>query len=547
MYRRFTLLVALAAGVLGTLAALPLVSAYQHRATDASMLAADAHAASSTAADVKQVQALTSVPSLAPLVKQLRPVVVNINSRFKPRRQAIARRMPRNRMQPQQPDDEGNNDGSGGGDDEQQQQQDPMERFFRFFGQPGQPGGQEEQERHGLGSGFLIGDGLVLTNNHVVEIPDEGNRGKFRPMDEIKVVTDESAPGGAREFKAKVIGNDPKADVALLKIEGKDVGSLKYATLGDSDAVEVGDYVVAIGEPFGLQASVTAGIISAKERTQFGGPYSDYLQTDASINPGNSGGPLFNLKGEVVGINAAIISGANTIGFAIPIAIVKQILPQLKDKGRVTRGFLGVQPQAVTGDMVEQLGLKSTHGALLADVVSDGPGAQAGLKPGDVVVGLNGKPVMDNNQLTRDVGVVPPGQTVHLDIVRDGKQRTIDVKLAPRPDETEVAVKGTKDNNADSEKGDLLGLRVQDLTPQLARRAQVDPSVKGAVITDVASDSPASEAGLEPGDVVLEVNRQVVASVADYRKFSKSLKKGDTALLRVKHGPASAYVPLALK
>jgi serine protease Do len=547
MYRRFSLLVALAAGALGTLAALPLVSAYQHRTTDASVFASDARAASSTASDVKQVQPLSSIPSLAPLVKQLRPVVVNINSRFKPHRTAVARRMPRNRMQPPVPDE--NDDGSGGDDDsQQQQQQDPMERFFRFFGQQGVPNGQqEEQERHGLGSGFLIGDGLVLTNNHVVEVQDEGGRGKFRPMDEIKVVTDESAPGGAREFKAKVIGNDPKADVALLRIEGKDVGSLKYATLGDSDAVEVGDYVVAIGEPFGLQASVTAGIISAKERSQFGGPYSDYLQTDASINPGNSGGPLFNLKGEVVGINAAIISGANTIGFAIPIAVIKQILPQLKENGRVTRGYLGVQPQAVTGDMVEGLGLKSTHGALLADVIKDGPGDKGGLKPGDVVVGLNGKPVMDNNQLTRDVGVVPPGNTVHLDIVRDGKQRTVDVKLAPRPDETEVAIKGSKDNSADSEKGDLLGLSVQDLTPQLARRAQVDPSTKGAVITDVASDSPASEAGLEPGDLVLEINRQPVGSVSDYRKFSKSLKKGDTALLRVKHGAGSAYVPLALK
>jgi serine protease Do len=548
MYRRFSLLVALAAGVLGTLAAMPLVSAYQHRTTDASMFASDAHAASSTASDVKQVQALSSIPSLAPLVKQLRPVVVNINSRFKPHRTAVARRMPRNRMQPPMPDE--NDDGSGGGgdDDPQQQQQDPMEKFFRFFGQQGVPNGQqEEQERHGLGSGFLIGDGLVLTNNHVVEVQDENNRGKFRPMDEIKVVTDESAPGGAREFKAKVIGNDPKADVALLRIEGKDVGSLKYATLGDSDAVEVGDYVVAIGEPFGLQASVTAGIISAKERSQFGGPYSDYLQTDASINPGNSGGPLFNLKGEVVGINAAIISGANTIGFAIPIAIIKQILPQLKEKGHVTRGYLGVQPQAVTGDMVEGLGLKSTHGALLADVIAGGPGAKGGLKPGDVVVGLNGKPVMDNNQLTRDVGVVPPGNIVHLDIVRDGKQRTIDVELAPRPDETEVAIKGAKDNGADSEKGDLLGLSVQDLTPQLARRAQVDPSTKGAVITDVASDSPASEAGLEPGDVVLEINRQAVHSVGEYRKLSKLLKKGDTALLRVKHGTGSAYVPLAVK
>ncbi|HEY2028395.1 MAG TPA: Do family serine endopeptidase [Myxococcales bacterium] len=545
MHRRFTVLVALCAGSLGTLAALPLVSAFQHRSTDASMLASEAHAAngSSTASDVRQSQPITSgVPSLAPLIKQLRPVVVNINSRFKPRRPAMARRVPRNRMQQPDDNDNSNNNDDGSGNDDQQ---DPMERFFRFFGQGGPQ--EDQQERHGLGSGFLIGDGLVLTNNHVVEVQDENNRGKFRPMDEIKVITDESAPGGAREFKAKVVGNDPKADVALLRIEGKDVGALKYATLGDSDALEVGDFVVAIGEPFGLQATVTQGIISAKERSQFGNAYSDYLQTDASINPGNSGGPLFNLKGEVVGINAAIISGANTIGFAIPIAVVKQILPQLKEKGRVVRGFLGVQPQAVTSDMVQQLGLKSTRGALLADVVKDGPAEKAGLKPGDVVVGLNGKPVTDNNQLTRDVGVVPPGNTVHLDIVRDGRQRTIDVKLAPRPDETEAVASNTHDGNGDSEKGDALGLTVKDLNPQLARRAQVDPSTKGAVITDVASDSPASEAGLEPGDVVLEVNRQPIGSVADYRKLSRSLRKGDTALLRVRHGQQSAYVPLTVK
>jgi serine protease Do len=553
MQRRFTLLVALCTGSVATLAALPIVSACQHKSSDSSMLAPDAQAApanvasaagapTGTASDVKQAQPLASQATLAPLVKQLRPVVVNINSRFKPHRPRMSQRSPHRFRQP--PNNEDNDNENGNGDEDQQ---DPMERFFRFFGQPGQ-GGPEEQERHGLGSGFLIGDGLVLTNNHVVEIQDEnGPRGKFRPMDEIKVITDESAPGGAREFAAKVIGNDPKSDVALLKIEGKGVSDLKYATLGDSDAVEVGDYVVAIGEPFGLQATVTAGIISAKERSQFGGPYSDYLQTDASINPGNSGGPLFNLKGEVIGINSAIIGGANTIGFAIPIAVVKQILPQLKEKGHVVRGYMGVQPQAITADMVEQLGLKSTRGALIADVVKDGPADQAGVKPGDVVTALNGKPVMDNNQLTRDVGVVPPGQPVHLDIVRDGKQRTIDVKLAPRPDETEVAVKSSKQGQGDSEKGDALGLSVQDLTPQLAKRAQVSAETKGAIVVDVSPDSPGSEAGLEPGDVIVEVNRQPVASAADYKKAARSLKKGDTALLRVKHGAASQYVPLAVK
>src|SRR5262249_22276369 len=345
---------------------------------------------------------------------------------------------------------------------------------------------------------------------------------------EIKVITDETAPGGAREFAAKVIGSDPKSDIALLRIEGKDVQKLKYATLGDSDSAEVGDYVLAIGEPFRLQATVTAGIISAKERTQFGGPYSDYLQTDASINPGNSGGPLFNMKGEVVGVNAAIISGANTIGFAIPINVVKQILPQLKQTGRVARGFLGVQPQAITADMVDNLGLKSTKGALIADVVKDSPAEKAGVKPGEVVAGLNGRPVNDSNQLTRDVGVIPPGSTVKLDVVRDGRQRTVDAKLAERPDEQEPGVRSSSRGSQDKEQGDLLGLQVQDVTPQLARRSQVDPSTKGAMVMDVAPDSPASDAGLEPGDVIAEVNRRPIASAADYKSAVKSVKKGDT-------------------
>ena len=546
MHRRLTVLSALFAGALAAVAALPLVSACQHRTAESSMLAGDAQAAAAAPSTAETVRQVGPLPSLAPIVKQLRPVVVNVNSRFKPRRPAVAQRgLPRGHPQVRPgPEDDGN--GEGGGEGGSEDQQDPMERFFRYFGQNGGPQ-QDQQERHGLGSGFLIGDGLVLTNNHVVEVQDEQHPGKFRPMDEIKVITDETAPGGAREFAAKVVGNDPKSDVALLRIEGKDVGQLKYATLGDSDAVEVGDYVIAIGEPFGLQATVTAGIISAKERSQFGGPYSDYLQTDASINPGNSGGPLFNLKGEVVGINSAIISGANTIGFAIPIAVVKQILPQLKEKGRVVRGFLGVQPQAITADMVEQLGLKSTRGALVADVVKGGPADQAGLKPGDVVVALNGKPVSDNNQLTRDVGVVPPGQKINLGVVRDGKQRGIDVILASRPEEAEPDGSSGAQRGSDKEQGDLLGLSVEDLTPQLARRAQVDPATKGAVVVDVAPDTPGATAGLEGGDVIVEVNRQPVASAADYRKAAKGLKKGDTVLLRVKHGQATQYVPLRIK
>jgi serine protease Do len=317
MFRsRFTVLSALAT----VIAPAVVLSGCDHPARE---FAAEARADTLPAAAVAQAQPqasgdrqLSPLPSLAPLVKQLRPTVVNVASRFKPRRVARLQRPPRG-QQRQIPFEQGP-----GGDDDNGGSDDPMERFFRFFGGP--QGNPDQQERHGLGSGFLIGDGYVLTNNHVVEVQDPGSN-KFRPMDDIKVSTDETAPGGSREFTAKVVGNDPKSDVALLKIEGEHVNELPRAVLGDSDALQVGDYVIAIGEPFGLQATVTSGIISAKERSLGAGTaYNDFLQTDASINPGNSGGPLFNLRGEVIGINSAIISGANTIGFAIPIAVVSR-------------------------------------------------------------------------------------------------------------------------------------------------------------------------------------------------------------------------------
>jgi len=543
MHRSTRLLLCLS--LLGSLTA---SFACQH---DSSLLP-DANAASAAAAPAAAPavapapdRQLSALPSLAPLVRQLRPVVVNIDSRFKPRQPRMAMRNPHRMGPPQQ---QAPNEGEGGDEGQNGGNEDPMERFFRYFGNPHGNQQPDAGERHGLGSGFIIGEGLVLTNNHVVEVQDEPG-GKFRAMDEIKVRTDESSPGGAREFTAHVLGADAKADIAVLKLDGPHLSELKSATLGDSDALEVGDYVVAIGEPFGLQATVTSGIISAKERSQFGGPYSDYLQTDASINPGNSGGPLFNLRGEVVGVNAAIIQGANTIGFAIPIAVVKQILPQLKSKGKVSRGYLGVAPQAITQDMVEQFGLKSTQGALVADVPKEGPAAKAGLVPGDVIVGLNGKKVADNNQLTRDIGAVPPGETVKLDVVRDGKARGFEVKIEPRPDEGEEVVKASSDRSVEKDApADLLGLQVEDLPAQVARQIRAEPGLKGALVVDVAADSPASNAEITPGDLVVEVNRQTVASASDYRRAVLSLKRGDTALLRVRTAQSGThYTPVRIK
>jgi serine protease Do len=311
-----------------------------------------------------------------------------------------------------------------------------MERFRRFFGGPRTP---EEREVEGLGSGLYIGDGLVLTNNHVVMVEEPGATG-FRPMDDIKVVTDQTAPDGGRAYPAKIVGTDPKTDIALLRIEGEHVKALKGAVLGDSDALEVGDQVIAIGEPFGLEATVTAGIISAKERTLTPDTaYADFLQTDASINPGNSGGPLFNLKGEAVGITTAIIGGANNIGFAVPMSVVKQVLPQLREKGRVDRGYLGVLLEPLTQDMAEELKLESKKGALIAGVEKGGPAAQAGLKPGDVIVSVEGKPINDPTQLTRAVGQHQPGSTVRMEVFREGKKLGFELKLAQRPDEAEVS------------------------------------------------------------------------------------------------------------
>jgi serine protease Do len=407
--------------------------------------------------------------------------------------------------------------GPGGGMGED----DPFQEFYgpfeRFFGQPRRP-----FKAKSLGSGFVVdSNGFILTNNHVVENADE-------------IVVRLS---NGKEFKAKVVGRDQKTDIALIEIKGaaKDLPAVK---LGDSGSLKVGEWVVAIGNPFGLENTVTAGIVSAMGRHINQGPYDSFIQTDAAINPGNSGGPLLNSKGEVVGINTAIFSrgGGNIgIGFAIPIDLAKEIVPQLKDKGRVTRGWLGVMIQKVTPDIAESLGLDESKGALVADVVKDGPAEAAGLKQGDVIVEFDGKPVTDSAELPLLVARTPVGKAVPLTIIRDKKRDTVSVTIAELKDEEEVA-QGPGGTSED------LGLAVQTLTAELAENLGLERGLKGVVVTQVDPSGPAGEAGLRRGDVILEVNRTPVKDTNAYTKALKAAGKGKSILFLVRRGDNTIFL-----
>src|SRR5262249_32623867 len=303
-----------------------------------------------------------------------------------------------------------------------------------------------------------------------------------------------------KEFKAKVVGRDAKTDIALIEI--KDASDLPSVKLGDSDSLRVGEWVVAIGNPFGLENTVTAGIVSALGRHINQGPYDNFIQTDAAINPGNSGGPLLNTKGEVVGINTAIFSrgGGNIgIGFAIPITLANEVVPQLKTKGHVTRGWLGVMIQKVTPEIAESLGLAEAKGALVADVVKDGPAEGAGLKQGDVIVEFDGKPVVDSAELPLLVARTGVGKSVKLKVIRDKETKEFSVKVGELKDEDQNEGAGSSSED--------LGLAVQTLTPELAENLNLDKGLKGVVVTQVEPGGPAAEAGLRRGDVILEVNR----------------------------------------
>jgi len=383
---------------------------------------------------------------------------------------------------------------------------------FRGFRMPAPP--QGGFKRQGSGSGFIVrNDGLILTNNHVVE-----------DAKEITVTLSDQT-----EYGAKVIGRDPKTDLAVVKIEPK--GKLPVAPLGDSDALRVGDWVMAIGNPFGLSETVTAGIVSAKGRAIGAGPYDNYIQTDASINPGNSGGPLFNERGEAIGINSAIFSqsGGNIgIGFAIPINLAKSLLPELETKGSVTRGWLGVSIQKITPELAQSLDLDDRHGALVADVTSDGPADKAGIKRGDVIVSYDGKKVSESSALPALVAVSPVGKTVPVEIVHKGKTKTVEVEIAKLQDQAAEA------DDATPQKG-KWGLALREVRPEDRERLGLKKG-EGVVVADVQPDSPAAEAGVQPNDVILQVNQTPVSSPADVKEQAAKVTGDKPLLLLLRRG-----------
>jgi serine protease Do len=384
--------------------------------------------------------------------------------------------------------------------------------FERFFGQI-----PRERTQRSLGSGFIIDPqkGYILTNNHVIA-----------GADEIAVKLDDG-----KEYHAEVVGRDPKTDLALIKTK-KALDVETGVDLGDSNRIEIGEWVMAIGNPFGLERTVTVGILSAKGRVIGAGPYDDFLQTDAAINPGNSGGPLFNMKGEVIGINTAIVATGQGIGFAIPINMAKELLPQL-EKGKVTRGWLGVSIQEITEEIAKSFSLEEPKGALVAEVMEDTPAARSGFERGDVIIEFDGKDIDTPSELQRIVAGTEPDKRVKVKVIRDGKSKTLTVKVGTMSDELgETSQAITTD----------LGLTVQTLTPELAEQFDWPRDEKGVLITNVDFGSAGADAGLRRGDLIKEINRQPVDSASDYERLVAEAKKGGSLLFFVKRGTRTFYV-----
>jgi len=426
-------------------------------------------------------QALADTPQFADLAEKAGPAVVNVFTETKPKQQEM-------------PDIRRQFRGMPFGDDF-------FEQFNQLFNQ------RPQRSERSLGSGFLISaDGYILTNNHVVE-----------KADKVSVKLQK----GEKVFQAKVIGTDPDTDLALIKIEdGKD---LPYLKLGDSSKERVGNWVMAIGNPFGLSNTVTKGIISAKGRVIGAGPYDDFIQTDASINPGNSGGPLLNMDGDVIGINSAIIASGQGIGFAIPSDVAKQIVDQLKSKGKVTRGMLGITIQGVDENAAKALGLSSQKGALVNQANPGSPGEKAGLTSGDVITEINGQPVADAHDLTAKIGAMAPGSTVSLTYFRKGEKHTAKATLVER--DTKKFGQDEDVSSDSDQSGDVLGMSLSTTNPRTGH------SAGGLVVTQVQPGSVAAEAGIREGDVILQVNQQHVETAKEAAQIIRKEGKANGAVL----------------
>jgi serine protease Do len=393
--------------------------------------------------------------------------------------------------------------------------------FGDFFGPFSGEDSAPAPTQRGVGSGFIISkQGYILTNNHVVE-----------DADQIKVKL-----ANGKEYDGKVVGRDPKTDLALVKIDG--ASDLHPLAMGNSDELQVGSWVVAVGSPFGLEETVTAGIVSAKGRVIGSGPYDNFIQTDASINPGNSGGPLINTKGEVVGINTAILAEGRGIGFAIPISMAKNIASQLEEKGHVTRGWLGVGIQDLTPDLTKSFGLSDKKGALVSQVMPGSPAAKAGIEQGDVILEFDGKAIADSKDLPQMVASTPVDKSVNVKVYRNGKTIDREVKISAMEDTAEASAKPMHKKT--------LGISVQNLTPQLARRLR-SSSDSGVVVTRVEPGSPAADAGIQTGDIIREVNRKGVKDADDLIQKIEQAKDQNNILLLVQRGPNNLFAAVTPK
>jgi len=383
---------------------------------------------------------------------------------------------------------------------------DPFRDFFeKFFGSRPNQGFKQRS----LGSGFIIDhDGYIVTNNHVVE-----------GADKIKVILKDD-----REFDAEVKGRDPNTDLALIKI--KSDGNLPSIQFGNSDNVKVGEWVMAIGNPFGLEHTVTVGIISAKGRVIGSGPYDDFIQTDASINPGNSGGPLIDMDGKVVGINTAIIAGGQGIGFAIPVNMAKGIIEQLQSKGEVTRGWLGIGIQDLSKELKDYYGVKGNAGVLVTKVFPGDPAEKAGMRDKDIILEVNGKKVDSSRELSRTIAEAPVGQKTQLLVLRGGTEKEFAIELGKRPDKMMVA------QSPEVEKKNPLGIAVSNLTPEIIQQFRLQTE-KGVMVVGVEPDSKGEEAGVMPGDLIKEINHREVEDVDQYLKEIGNFKEGETISLYI--------------